>query len=158
MKKTLCTLALFFYLFTSVNAQQKGINLIKKEDTIFLKENRRIKIKTTDGKIIAGKFKIINDSVISIENRSFLIDSVVAITKESMFSAIIKPVFIAIGAGMIIGGSGLIISDIGKPRGYGDIATAGGILALALGTLLFVLPQTDSKKKKRKWKFEIINQ
>ena len=60
----------FCLAITVVFAQNKGINLIKNTSnkTIFLKEYRRIKVKTTDKKAIAGKFTVLNDSTISIKN------------------------------------------------------------------------------------------
>ncbi len=74
---------------TGLFAQNKGINLInnKSNDTTFLKENRRIKVKTTAGKAIAGQFTVINDSEISIKNRAISMDSIVTIRKASGFSS-----------------------------------------------------------------------
>ena len=54
---------IFCLPFSIAFAQNKGINLIKNtsNDTAFLKENRRIKVKTLEGKSIAGKFTIVNE-------------------------------------------------------------------------------------------------
>lgn len=132
-----------------VNGQKQGINLIhnKRNDTVFLEAKKRIKIKTTNRKTIAGRFIILNDSTISIKNQIVPIDSIVKIRKASTFSAILKPVCIYVGALFLTGGLAGVI--------YGNyIAT---IILVPPGLPLFILPQTTSKHKKQKWRYEIVN-
>ena len=82
----------FCLTITTFFAQGKGINLInnKSNDTTFHKEHRRIKVKTTDGKTVAGEFTVLNDSEISIKGRIIPIDSIISIRKASTFSTILR--------------------------------------------------------------------
>ena len=136
--------------FTIGFAQDKGINLVnnKSSDTTFLKENRRIKVKTTDGKSIAGKFTIINDSEINIKGKIVEIDSIVSIRKASTFSAIARPISITFGAVFILVGVGGVVSG-----GYAVFLVA----FILPGLPLFIVPITANKHPIKKWKYEIVS-
>lgn len=142
---------IFCLAMTTLFAQNKGINLIKNtsNDTTFLKENRRIKVKTTDGHAIAGKFTVINDSEISIKNKVILIDSIVSIRKASTVSTILRTTSIAVGGAFILVGFGGLVAG---PYGY---------LAAAVftppGLVFFILPFTVKKHPNNKWTYEIVN-
>ena len=143
---------IFCLAMTTLFAQNKGINLIKNtsNDTTFLKENRRIKVKTTDGKSIAGKFSLVSDSEINIKGKIIQIDSIVSIKKASTFSAIARPISISIGA-FTIGGSIALIAE-------GGLAVLGAVFALPIGLPLFIVPFTTNKHSIKKWKYEIVNE
>ncbi len=142
----------FCLAITALYAQNKGIHLIKKEsnEAVFLKENRRIKVKTTDGKAVAGKFAIINDSVISIKNQIIPIDSNVSRRKASTFSAISSPVSIGISAVFLIGSVAAISS--------GGYAVVLAVVLLPTGLPLFIIPLTANKHPIKKWKYEIVSE
>jgi hypothetical protein len=142
----ICCLAI-----TAIFAQNKGINLInnKSSDSTFLQENRRIKIKTIDGQAIAGKFTIVNDSTISIKNKSIPLDSIVTIRKASTFSSILRPVSISIGAVFLVSSIGLIAGG-----GYGVLAA---VILVPTGLPLFIVPLSVKKHPNKKWKYEIVN-
>lgn len=141
---------IFCFAFTIGFAQNKGINLIKKtsNDTTFLKENRRIKVKTTDGKSIAGKFSIVNSSEIQIKGQVIAIDSIVSIKKASTFSAIARPISITFGAVFILAAVGGVAS--------GGYAVLLGVFILP-GLPLFIVPFTTNKHPVEKWTYEITN-
>lgn len=143
---------IFCLAFTIAFAQNKGINLIKNTsiDTTFLKENRRIKVKTLEGKSIAGKFTITNDSAINIKGRIISMDSIVSIRKASTFSAIASPISIVIGGALIVGGMAGLAAG-----GYGVLLTAA---FLPPGLPLFIVPFTANKHPVTKWKYEIVNE
>jgi hypothetical protein len=140
---------LIFLSFFSVFSQQKGINLInmKSKDTIFLMENKRIKIDTKDGEHLAGKFTVVNDSTISIKNKIIAIDSIVKIRKASVLSTIIIPITVTIGAVFLTAG---IAGAIAGSWGY--FAT---IVFVPPGLPLFIVPQTANKHNVKRWKYEI---
>lgn len=143
---------LFTILSLNVFYAQKGINLIndKSKDTLFLKENHRIKIETISGKQIVGKFTITNDSVITIKEKQIALIDIVAIRKQSTFSAIICP--IAIGAGtvfMTVGVLGVIINA------YNSSALA---VLIPIGLPLYILPFTRDEHKSTKWNYKIRNE
>lgn len=146
------TTFIFCLAFTIGLAQNKGINLVnnKSSDTTFLKENRRIKVKTTDGKSIAGKFTIIDDSEINIKGKIIEIDSIVSIRKASTVSTILRTASIAVGGTFILIGLGGLVAG---PYGY---------LAAAVftppGLVLFIFPFTANKHPIKKWTYEIVNE
>ena len=143
---------IFCLAMTTLFAQNKGINLIKNtsNDTTFLKENRRIKVKTLEGKSIAGKFTIVNDSEININGRIISMDSIVSIRKASTFSAIVSPISTGIGS-ILIAGSIVMIAE-------GGLAVIGAALALPVALPLFIVPFTANKHPVKKWKYEIANE
>jgi len=148
----------FCLSMTALFAQNRGINLIhnKSNDTTFLKENRRIKVKTADGHAIAGKFKIMNDSEIIIKNQVVSMDSIVFIRKASAFSTIIRPV--SIGFGVIFIGSGIALTSVDAPSDSYGIANAIGIGFITIGLPLFIAPIPLQKHPNKKWKYEILNE
>lgn len=143
---------IFCLVFTIGFAQKKGINLIKNTSnkTTFLKENRRIKVKTTDGKSIAGKFTIVSDSDITIKGRLIAMDSIVSIRKASTFSAIASPISIVVGGTLLVG------AMVGLAAGgYGILLTAA---FLPPGLPLFIIPFTAKKHPVKQWTYEIVNE
>lgn len=142
---------IFCLVMTTLFAQNKGINLMKNtsNDTTFLKENRRIKVKTLEGKSIAGKFTIVNDSEINIKGRIISMDSIVSIRKASTFSAIASPISIVVGGALLVGGMAGLAAG-----GYGVLLTAA---FLPPGLPLFIVPFTANKHPIKKWKYEIVN-
>lgn len=141
---------IFCLVFTIAFGQNEGINLIKNtsNDTTFLKENRRIKVKTTDGKSIAGKFSIVNNSEIQIKDQVIAIDSIVSIKKASTFSAIARPISITVGAVFILAGIAGVASG-----GYAVLLAA----FILPGLPLFIVPFTTNKHPVKKWTYEITN-
>ena len=142
----------FCLAITVVFAQNKGINLIKNTSnkTIFLKEYRRIKVKTTDKKAIAGKFTVLNDSTISIKNIIIPIDSIISIRNASTVSTIVRTTSIAVGSTFILIGLGGLVAG---PYGY--LASA---VFTPPGLPLFIVPFTANKHPVKKWKYEIVNE
>ena len=143
---------IFCLIFSVSFAQNKGINLIKNasNDTTFIKEDRRIKVTTTDKKAIAGKFTVLNDSTISIKNKIIPIDSIISIRKASTFSAIASPISIVIGGALLVGGMVGLAAG-----GYGLLVTAA---FLPPGLPLFIVPFTANKHPIKKWTYEIVNE
>lgn len=152
---------IFCLAITTLFAQNKGINLIKttSADTTFLKENRRIKVKTLDGKCVAGKFSIINDAEINIKGRIISMDSIVSIRKASTFSTILRTTSISIGTVFVVGGFAAAVakppSNSGYASGGANIVGAG---VLIIGLPLLLVPLTVKKHPVKKWTYEIVNE
>jgi predicted phage tail protein len=142
---------IFCLTVTAIFAQNKGINLLKmaSNDTIFLQENRRIKVKTTDGTAIAGKFSVVNDSEINIKGYIIVMDSIVSIKKASIFSAIARPISIAVGATFLLGGMAALAA--------GGIVSVFAVVLIPVGLPLFIVPFTTNTHPIKKWKYEIVN-
>ena len=143
---------IFCLAFSIAFAQNKGINLIKNtsNDTTFLKENRRIKVKTTDKKAIAEKFTVLNDSTISIKNKIIPIDSIISIRKASTVSTIVRTASIAVGSTFILIGLGGLVAG-----SYGYLASA---VFTPPGLALFIVPLAANKHPIKKWTYEIVNE
>lgn len=142
---------IFCLVFTITFGQNKGINLIKNtsNDTTFLKENCRIKVRILEGKSIAGKFTIVNDSEINIKGTIIPMDSIVSIRNASTFSVIVSPISTVIGS-ILIAGSIVLIAE-------GGLAVIGAALALPVALPLFIVPFTANKHPVKKWKYEIVS-
>ena len=142
---------IFCLVFTITFGQNKGINLIKNtsNDTTFLKENCRIKVRILEGKSIAGKFTIVNYSEINIKGTIIPMDSIVSIRNASTFSVIVSPISTVIGS-ILIAGSIVLIAE-------GGLAVIGAALALPVALPLFIVPFTANKHPVKKWKYEIVS-
>jgi hypothetical protein len=135
-------------------AQHKVIVLINKisHDSIFLKENLRIKLHTKEDSIIAGKFKIIDENSILIKKDTILLSNIKKIKKVSGFSAFIRPIAVIIG--LVFTSAGIYGIYLGST---GD-ALGGGILGSFLlpGLPMLVCPFLDNEHKFEKWDYKII--
>ena len=152
---------IFCLAFTICLAQKKGINLIKtsRNDTTFIKENKRIKIKTFDGKSISGKFTIVNDSAITIKGKTITMDSIVSIRKASTFSTILRTTSISIGTTLVVGGFAVAASKPTKNEGYvGGFGRAAAGATAILGFPFIFVPLTVKKHPNKKWTYEIVNE
>ena len=147
MKKRLylifCLLSFMCY------SQNRNLKLekINSEKTKEIKENKRVKIQTNDGKKHIGKFTIVNDSTILINNKIILLDSIVKVRQKSLFSSITNPVFITVGSlALIFGTAGAVAG------GYGYFAT---VVLVPPGIPLLLVPSIVNQHPKNKWKYTI---
>ena len=142
---------IFYVVFTIAFGQNKGINLIKNtsSDTTFLKENRRIKVKTLDGKSVAGKFSVINDREIKIKETVIAVDSIISIKKASTFTAIARPISIFVGGTFLLGGVAALAA--------GGIGAVVAVVLIPVGLPLFIVPFTTNTHPVKKWKYEIVS-
>ena len=145
-------LLLFVFLFRGLylTAQESGIYL-KKENSkksTFLKENKRIKIRTVAGENIIGNYKIVDEKKIMIKNQTVALDSIVSISKHSRFSSIASPIFVLVGSVFVaVGTAGLIVGS------YGVLAAP----LIPLGLPLILVPILANKHKSAAWKYQVVN-
>jgi hypothetical protein len=148
--KNVLLLCVFLFSGLFLTAQESGISL-KKENSrksLFLKENKRIKIRTVAGEKIIGNYTIVNNETIMIKKQTVALDSIVSISKHSRFSSIASPVFAVIGSVFVtVGTAGLIAGS------YGVLAAP----LIPLGLPLVLVPILASKHKSTAWKYEIVN-
>lgn len=150
--KAINQLLIFFLLFTITTfSQEKGIYLINKKtkDSIFLIENKRIKIKILEGKSIAGRFIIVDENTISIKGQSFPLDSIVKIRRESTFSAITRPISLVLGSILVVNGIAFV--------SIGGIAAYYGSILLLPGIPITIIPLSKNKHETPKWEYHIEN-
>jgi hypothetical protein len=144
----------FFTLFflcacSCMTSQEMGISLVNKskDKTVFLSQNKKIKITTSGGEKVAGTFMIVDDKRIMIKNQQVLLTEIVAIRKYSTYSAIASTASIFVGslfttlgtAGIIAGGYGSIVSPLAP-----------------IGLTMVLIPALSNKHKSKKWDYKIV--
>ena len=142
--------ALFFALpLFSIVAQEKGILLQKKDSdrTDFLVEHKRIKVVTTDGRSFFGRFSIIDDKTISINNTSIPLASIEKIKRKSLTSTITSPVVCTLGVILILGGTA--VTAIG-----GGISIVG-VYLVSSGFTLPLIALISNRHPKNQWEYAI---
>ena len=141
---------LFFFAFTAFSFAQSSVLLIQKNDSnrsIEIKENKRIKLETTAGQKLYGRFTIVDSSSIMIKEKIILLEDVVTMKRKSLFGTIANPVFIVYGSTMIIAG----IAVVGT-GGFGPLV--GGTL-IVTGTQLLLIPLLSNLHPVDKWNYSI---
>lgn len=124
--------------------------LTQKEITI--KENRRVKVKTTDGQKINGRVKILGDQTIVVNNRKIELSEIQEMKKDPLLVSIFSGA-VLIYAGVLAIGMGAII---------GVFVQSSGFLLAIPGTALIYAgtnPPNFSRRYKNdgQWRIEIIN-
>ena len=131
---------------------QQGISLYNPRggDLEFIKEHHRIKIKTTNGKNIAGQFTILDAATIKIKDQVINLAQIVKIRKASGFSTFMETVSMTVGAAIVAAMTYSIVSDTAG-NGFGIIA------GLPTGLPALILPlTTHNTHKSKKWDYKIV--
>lgn len=132
-----------------VTAQEKGI-VLKKENskrTVFLNENRRVKVTTTANKKWVGNYTIIDDKTIMIKDTAIPLDSVATISSHSKFSSVANPALITIGSVFVIFGTAGVIAG-----SYGVLLSP----LIPVGLPMGLVPVLASKHKSQDWNYQIV--
>jgi hypothetical protein len=153
MKFKIIIILVILFIANSMFSQQ-GISLLnpKGGDLEFIREHHRIKIKTDNGKNIAGQFTILDAETIKIKDHLIHLYQIVKIRKASGFSTFIETVLMTVGVSILLPS----LYNIPFAKTSDDLGFAAYI-GLPTGSLLFVLPLTSKNKhKKENWKYKII--
>ena len=147
MKNTLKAILFFFMLCNNAVAQQKGILLSSKtdDDTEFFRENKRVKIKTIDGKKHTGRIKIVDENTIMIDNDLIAMNTIIKIRSQSLLSAVLSAGFILIGGAFVVGGA--------LAGGYAVLLIPVGLVGGGIGTLISAIGYNH---KKHSWDYKIV--
>ena len=148
MKTILFVLFLVLPL-VSIIAQEKGILLQKKdsERTDFLVEHKRIKVVTTDGRSFFGRFSIIDDKTISINNTLIALASIEKIKRKSLTSTITSPVVCTLGVILILGGTAVAV--------LGGTSAIVGLGLISSGFTLPLIALISNRHPKNIWEYTI---
>ena len=148
MKTILFVLFLVLPL-VSIIAQEKGILLQKKdsERTDFLVEHKRIKVVTTDGRSFFGRFSIIDDKTISINNTLIALASIEKIKRKSLTSTITTPVVCTLGIILILGGTAVAV--------LGGTSAIVGLGLISSGFTLPLIALISNRHPKNQWEYTI---
>jgi hypothetical protein len=142
-----CLLATFF----STNAQEMSILVQNKnsEKSIYLEQNKRIKVVTTDGRRYFGRFTVVDDKTISINNTLISLTSIEKIKRKSLVSTIATPIVCYVAVYLILGGTA--VAAIGgrsfAPIGLGLISTGFALPPIAL---------ISNKHPKDQWRYTLV--
>lgn len=148
MKTILFVLFLVLPL-VSIIAQEKGILLQKKdsERTDFLVEHKRIKVVTTDGRSFFGRFSIIDDKTISINNTLIALASIEKIKRKSLTSTITSPIVCTLGVILILGGTAVAV--------LGGTSAIVGLGLISSGFTLPLIALISNRHPKNQWEYTI---
>ncbi|AWG21012.1 hypothetical protein FFWV33_05405 [Flavobacterium faecale] len=110
MKNTILLLCLIIAF--AVHGQEKGLYMIKKSSkrVEFLSENKRVRIKTTDGKRMLGRFQILDDKTILIDKKVVLIESIKKVRYRPLGLSILSTTIKTAGA--TVAGMGVVLLSV----------------------------------------------
>jgi hypothetical protein len=147
------------FLGFKANAQKRGIefNNLKKKQIDFIKEHKRIRISTNEGKFIEGNFIIADSVTIQIKDRLVKISDITMVRSRPIAVTIGASILVGIGSMLIIGGA----TDNSKPSpsdGFIQIPTcfytiSTGVMLITNGALL---PTYNKGHKAKNWSYRII--
>ncbi len=152
LKMSSLFLSLFFV--TLLFSQERAIKITnqtsKKE--IKIKENKRIKIKTTDGEKISGRFKIHDDTTILIKNKQIELINIKEIKRNSLLLSIFTSGFF-IYSGALTAGFGVLIGVL--------VDSTAFLLTIPAAGMIYTGIKSPNFQKKYKgdsnWIFELIS-
>ena len=149
MKNTFKAVLFFFMLFNSAVAQKNGILLTSKtdDDTEFFKENKRVKIKTIDGKKHTGRIKIVDENTIMIDNDLIAIDSITTIRSQSLLTVITSGIY-------YVSGGSLIAAGLTNSKDmFAPVTVLVDVIGIGAG---IVTSAKGNSHKKHKWDYKIV--
>lgn len=137
----------FLLVSTSSFCQEKGILLTKKDSsaTVFLKENKRVKVVLSNNKSLFGRLKIENDSTISIKGTPVSLDSIVKIKRKSLAITILTPFIVYAGITVFTVGLYVIVLN----------SYPIGALVSGTGISMILIPLISDKHPPNKWNYSI---
>jgi len=152
-------LGLFFclILFNVSVAQNKAIRISNEElkREVFIKNNKRLRVKTIYGNKLSGRLEIVDDDKVSVGGIVIRLEDLQMIKRNPLITSLSTSVLLFCpGVLFLVGGVILIAS------GDEDVEKAGFVFAavgVGFGYLAAVSPNFfKGYKKHRNWKFEII--
>ncbi len=147
------TIILFCLLCVNfIAAQEQAIKITNEAfpKEFIIKEGRRIKIQTTDGQKISGRFSIENSNTILIKNQRITLADIESIKRHPLLLSIFTSGFFIYG-GAITAGFGIIIGAFIQSSGFLLTIPAAGMIYTGIKS-----PNFNRKfKKDRSWTFEL---
>lgn len=152
MKKILLILISLFF-FNQLIAQNQAIKItnINTNKEKIIEENKRIKLKTFDGRKIKGRFMIENDSTIIVDNVRIQLSDIDALKRNPLLTSILTSGFLIYG-GVLTAGFGVIIGVWVDSTAFWLAIPAAGMIYTGIKSPNF----NKNHKTDRGWKFEII--
>ncbi|MFC5044833.1 hypothetical protein ACFSTE_21740 [Aquimarina hainanensis] len=145
---TIISLLISCTIFSQKRAIKITHHILQKE--IIIKENKRIKIKTTGGDKISGRFKIENNSII-IKGTQIEISDIETIKRNPLLLSILITGLFTYGGALMLG-FGALIGALVNPSAFLLAIPATGMIYIGAKS-----PNFNRKfKRDKNWRVEII--
>ncbi|MFP4847024.1 hypothetical protein [Winogradskyella sp. PE311] len=141
---------LFFNIIIGQNNAIKITNINSNKEKI-IKENKRIKLTTFDGRKIKGRFKIENSSTIIIDDVRIDLPDIDSLKRNPLLVSIFTSGFLIYG-GAVMAGFGVLIGVLVDSAAFWLTIPAAGMIYTGIKSPNF----NKNHKKDKGWKFEII--
>lgn len=145
-------LSLFFVTLLPAQEQALRISSPASDKEVIIKENKRIKVRTTGGEKISGRFHIAENNVILIKDQRIEISDIAAVKRNPLFLSIFSSGFL-IYAGALTAGMGAIIGIFVESSGF-LLAIPGAAMIYAGIKSPNVLKNYEAEDN---WGFQLIN-
>jgi len=135
-------------------AQEQAIKITnqKAAKEIVIKENKRIRVQTSDGQKISGRFTVVDGSSILIKDRTIAISDILSVKKNPLLLSIFTSGFF-IYAGAITVGIGAIIGVFVESSGFLLAIPGAGMIYTGIKSPNFL----KNYKTDGDWTFELIS-
>ena len=141
---------LFCNILIGQNQAIKITNSSSNKEKI-IKENKRIKLTTFDGRKIKGLFKIENSSTIIVDNARIDLSDIYSLKRNPLLTSIFTSGFLIYG-GALAAGFGALIGVLADSTAFWLAIPAAGMIYTGIKS-----PNVNRNYKTDKgWKFEII--
>ena len=141
---------LFFNVLIGQNHAIKITNSNSNKEKI-IKENKRIKLTTFDGRKLKGRFKIENSSTIIVDNVRIDLTDINSLKRNPLLTSILTSGFLIYG-GAIMAGFGVLIGVLVDSTAFWLTLPAAGMIYTGIKSPNF----NKNHKTDKGWKFEII--
>lgn len=150
--KNLIIIIISLFLNNVILSQEKAIKIThqtsKKE--IIIKENKRIKVETNEGKKISGRFTI-KDNLILINNQELALTDIYSVKRNPLLISALTSGFFIYG-GILVAGFGAIVGAVIDTNALYALIPAAGMIYTGIKSPNFYKNYSNEKL----WEFEII--
>ena len=143
--------AFFFNTVIAQNSAMKITNVNTNKEKI-IKENRRIKLKTSDGRKIKGRFKIENNNTIIIDNVRINFTDIDELKRNPLLTSMLNSGFLLYG-GAITAGFSILVGVFVEPAVFLLTIPAAGMIYTGIKSPNF----NKNHKIEKGWKFEVTS-
>ena len=152
MKKIVFLLAIFFV--TSLFSQNRGIKMkkIDSQKEVFIKENKRVRVKTIDGLKFTGRFKVVDELNISIKDNIISLKKIVKINKKPLLLSVIVDGALILYGGVLVVVGGLVGAFLADSLVMLAVVPGAGLIYLGIKSPNLL----KSYRVTKKWKYYLI--
>lgn len=152
--KKIFLLIISAFLFNTVIAQNSAIKItnVNTNKEKIIKENKRIKLKTSDGRKIKGRFKIENNNTIIIDNVRINFTDIDELKRNPLLTSTLTSGFL-LYSGVLIAGISILVAVFVEPAVFLFTIPAAGMIYAGIKPPNF----NKNYKIEKGWKFEIIS-